>query len=48
MGVYRIADPITTNQKVAGSSPAEALMKVLQKRGFFFARSLEGRPGRVA
>ena len=27
MGVYRIADPITTNQKVAGSSPAERAIK---------------------
>ena len=27
MGVYGIADPITTNQKVAGSSPAERASK---------------------
>jgi hypothetical protein len=31
-GVYGIADPITTNQKVAGSSPAERATKIPAKR----------------
>ena len=32
MGVYGTADPITTNQKVAGSSPAERARKTPANR----------------
>src|SRR5918995_5300037 len=34
--VHGTADPITTNQKVAGSSPAERATKTLQIAGFYF------------
>jgi hypothetical protein len=33
MGVYGIADPITTNQKAAGSSPAERAKEILRFAG---------------
>ena len=36
-GVYWIADPITTNQKVAGSSPAERATKI-SANGEFLAK----------
>ena len=38
MGVYGIADPITTNQKIAGSSPAERATKNPAKSGLFCLR----------
>ena len=37
--VHRIADPITTNQKAAGSSPAERATKILRFAGLLGARS---------
>jgi hypothetical protein len=35
MGIYETADPITTNQKVAGSSPAERATKTPANAGVF-------------
>jgi hypothetical protein len=35
---------LTTNQKAAGSSPAERTTKYLQMHGFFFSNSPEDRP----
>jgi hypothetical protein len=35
MGVYETADPITTNQKAAGSSPAERAKENSTDRGVF-------------
>jgi hypothetical protein len=32
-GVYETADPITTNQKVAGSSPAEHALEISRSAG---------------
>ena len=37
-GVYGIADPITTNQKVAGSSPAERAPLFPANSGGFLAK----------
>jgi hypothetical protein len=36
MGVYGCTEPLATNQKVAGSSPAERAFKTPAKAGFFF------------
>ncbi len=44
MGVYETADPITTNQKVAGSSPAERAIKSPAKAGLFLCLCLPHYP----